>query len=102
MCQKRPHGQNCKLHLEADAEYDFDDKAEAENVVCPRIPAYDQGSRNQRPSSGKSYGAQRERDSDSQDNNRTREGEHESLDSSGATAGEPVDPWAKAREKLKG
>jgi uncharacterized protein (DUF2132 family) len=82
-------------------ELSLDDAQRLREKRAKKSAAYDQGAEHHRPSSGKSYGAQRAQHSDGQDGNRSRKGEHESLDSSASSAEGVVDPWANARKRLK-
>lgn len=79
-------------------ELSLEDAERLREKRAKKSAAYDQGAGNHRPSSGKSYGAQRDRHSDSRDDNRSSKGEHESPASSAEGF---VDPWANARNKLK-
>jgi uncharacterized protein (DUF2132 family) len=83
------------------SELSLDDAQRLREKRAEKAAAYDQGAGHQRPSSGKSYGAQRTRYSAPRDNNRSRTGDHASLDLPASPAEADVDPWANSRNKFK-
>ena len=83
------------------SELSLDDAQRLREKRAEKAAAYDQGAGHQRPSSGKSYGAQRNRYSAPRDNKRSRPGDQGSLDLPASPAEADADPWANSRNKFK-